>query len=204
MKENAYADLLNAVEHKLGKRLLTPRDFKQLSQEVENLIGKEISISTIKRLWGYISIDNDYRPHTYTLDTLAEYVGYKDYETFQLRKSESASSNPINDSHLFCSELITGDIIRLTWLPDRTVEIKFLGQDMFVITKSINSKLNVGDTFCCGCFINNHPLILLRLLHNNMPPTNYICGKDSGVKYELCRNYSHPAFSNGGGGSTNI
>lgn len=203
MKEaNYYLDLLNAVEHKLGKRLITPRDFKLLSNEVDKLLKKEISVSTIKRLWGYICTDDNYSPHTYTLDTLAEYAGYKDFETFILRKQETASSSPINDTHLFCSELLSGDIISLTWLPDRTVEIKFLGQDMFVITKSVNSKLNVGDTFCCGCFIENQPLVLLRLIHDNMPPQNYMCGKEGGIKYELYRNYN-PRLSPMGGGNAN-
>lgn len=55
------------------------------------------------------------------------------------------------------------------------------------VAESINFKLNVGDTFSCGCFINNYPLYLNRLLHGDMTPTSYVCGKEGGIKYEIRR-----------------
>lgn len=200
MQENKHHLLLNAVEDKIGIKLLTPRDFDFLSREVEHAIGTHISVSTLKRLWGYISTQSGYQPHIFTLDSLARYVGYKDYATFTKREHESASSDFIDKKHLFSSQLMPGDIITLRWQPDREVEIKFLGQDMFAVTRSINSKLNAGDTFCAGCFIYNHPLTITRLLHGDMPPMNYDCGKDGGIRYELHRSED----TTNGGGNTNI
>ena len=199
MQENRHQVLLNTVEHKIGRKLLTSRDFDFLSKEIQHATGTQISISTLKRLWGYISTKSGYQPHLYTLNSLASFIGYKDYATFIQREQDSASSDFIDKPHLFSSQLMPGDIITLRWQPDRVVEIKFLGQDMFAVTRSVNSKLDAGDTFSVGCFINDYPLIITRLLHSDMPPMSYICGKDGGIRYEL---HCHEQPSAWGGGNT--
>ena len=186
-QDNRYTKLLEAVEQKLQRKVTTPRDFEILSNELQRSVHNNISVSTLKRLWGYVSTESDYQPRLFTIDSLAQFIGHKDYASFIRHKDGTTSSDFINNSHLFSSQLIPGDIIIIRWLPDRTVEIKFLGQDMFMVTKSVNSKLDVGDTFCCGCFINDHPLIINRLLHGDMPPASYICGKEGGIKYEIRR-----------------
>ena len=196
--DNIYAELIETIEQKFQRRVTTPRDFDFLSNEIQRTVHANISVSTLKRLWGYVNTKSDYRPRMFTLDSLALLLGYQDYAAFLRHKDETASSDFIKNSHLFTSQLMPGDIITLKWLPDRIVEVKFLGQDMFAVTQSLNSKLDVGDTFSCGCFINNYPLYLNRLLHGDMAPTSYVCGKEGGIKYEIRRCNE----SNRGGDST--
>ena len=56
---------------------------------------------------------------------------------------------------------------------------------MFKVIESHNSKLCENDVIICERFIENAPLLLSNLIHNNEEPTNYICGKKGGVKFQL-------------------
>jgi hypothetical protein len=56
---------------------------------------------------------------------------------------------------------------------------------MFRVVKSLNSKLSENDTFICERIVENVPLTLSNLIHENGDPVNYICGKRGGVKYQV-------------------
>ena len=56
-----------------------------------------------------------------------------------------------------------------------------MGEDMFEVVESINSKLQAGDRFCCGCFIEGEPLYLFRLVRDNMVLGGYVCGQHDGI-----------------------
>jgi hypothetical protein len=56
---------------------------------------------------------------------------------------------------------------------------------MFRVVESKNSKLSQHDTFICERIIENQPLFLSNLIHENGNPVNYICGKKGGVKFQL-------------------
>lgn len=90
--DNIYAELIEAVEQKLQHRVTTPRDFDFLSNEIQRTVHANISVSTLKRLWGYVNTESDYRPRMFTLDSLALLLGYQDYAAFLRQKDETASS----------------------------------------------------------------------------------------------------------------
>ena len=66
--------LKEKVEIVAGKSIKTPRDFNFLSKQVEGFTGESLSASTLKRVWGYV--DTECKQSKYTLDTLAQMVGY--------------------------------------------------------------------------------------------------------------------------------
>mgnify|MGYP003318672969 CR=1 FL=1 len=78
MPELAY--LLTEVEKKYGRRIATTTDFESLSVVIEHTIGELISSSTLKRLWGYVSLNPT--PRIATLDVLSRFVGHKDFRSF--------------------------------------------------------------------------------------------------------------------------
>lgn len=87
-------------------------------------------------------------------------------------------------SSLFCN-LRKGDRVRLTWLPDRTCDILYEGSLSFRVTNSSYTRLQTGDTFHCSLIIEGEPLYLDNLQQQEQPPVVYVCGKKSGVYYEL-------------------
>jgi len=58
--------------------------FTQLSSDIEKVTGKRISDSTLKRILGKKKTDKDiYTPQVYTKNTLAEFLGYGNWEEFR-------------------------------------------------------------------------------------------------------------------------
>ena len=49
--------LLSEVERKYNRRIATTNDFESLSVVIEHYTGELLSASTLKRLWGYVSLN---------------------------------------------------------------------------------------------------------------------------------------------------
>ena len=58
-------------------------DFEKLSDEIFDVTGISLSISTLKRLFGKVSYNN--LPSLSTLNTMARYVGFEDWNAFRRR-----------------------------------------------------------------------------------------------------------------------
>ena len=76
-------ELLRQVQNKLGRSLATPSDFDALLLAVMQTTGERMSISTIKRLVGYVN--DSHEPSNATLSVLARYVGYRDWTDFTMQ-----------------------------------------------------------------------------------------------------------------------
>ena len=138
-------------------------------------------------LLGLLTAKKHFVPRISTLNILAQLVGYKDWQDY-LDRSEQGKWGESGFTHqniLYTRTLNRGTCIRLVWAPDRMVQIRLEGQDLFTITEVQNSKLSVGDTFICPCFVQNEPLFLHCLVHNGGTPTNYVCGKTGGIRYDV-------------------
>ncbi len=64
------------IEQHIGQSLHTPSDFQLLLQQIWEQLHVVLSLSTIKRLWGYIDSNN--RPRLSTLKMLSQFLGYED------------------------------------------------------------------------------------------------------------------------------
>ncbi len=58
----------------------TPKDFKFLSERIFEENHVNVSSTTLKRIWGYLQNDNS--PRSTTLNILANYVGYEDWDNY--------------------------------------------------------------------------------------------------------------------------
>lgn len=75
---------LSAIEQKLGwggSDQWTNQDFELLSEEIFKKTGSNLSLTTLKRIWGKV----DYRsqPSSSTLNVLAQYLGYAHWRDYQ-------------------------------------------------------------------------------------------------------------------------
>ena len=71
--------LKKRVEKKIGKPIKTRGDCELVSNAVLETLDIDISYSTIKRLYGLAPYTN---PNSKTKNTLAQFVGYKNYAHF--------------------------------------------------------------------------------------------------------------------------
>ena len=180
-----YKDLKEAAEKVAMRKIVVKRDFEYLSMHIQNRTGAYISPITLRRIWE----DEKYNiaPRQYTLDTLAHYVGFNNYEAFIISSSgeEKSQSGFLVNDYLPTNTLQKGVHIQIQWEPGRVITVEYIGCEMFKVVESINSKLSKGDTFQCDIITQGEPLYLNRLIHEGGYPTRYFCGKTSGVRYRI-------------------
>ena len=186
--EQLIQQLKDSIEQTTNRKMCTPKDFDFLSEEIFSRLNVMVSPTTLKRLWGYLNEGNV--PRKSTLSILAQFVGYRDWETFTeaAGKDDMASqSNLILSRRLSSFSLTKGDIVRLNWLPDRICTIRYLGDCMYEVTSSQHAKLQAGDTFHCSIFIEREPLYLDNLTHGTYQHIAYVAGKKDGIHFELLK-----------------
>ena len=185
INEEKQTELRKKIEVMSGIEPKTPKHFELLAASIFLRTKQKLSSTTLKRFWGYIEKDSDSKIRVSTLDILAQYAGYTSWEVFCKDNTKTDGSDFLLTKELHTAKIALFTVIRLLWEPDRCVSIRYEGSDLFTVIESVNSKLSVGDTFHCGGFVMNQPLILMELIHQGMPPCSYVCGKAGGIRFEV-------------------
>ena len=188
MHKKNIALLKVAVEKTFGAPCKSPRDFEQLATRILDITGRQVSSTTLKRVGGYLQNERNVSPRRATLDILARYVGYIDYETFcntSASVNETLQSDFLHNECIKACSLCRGARLRIMWKPDRIITVRHEGQELFYVEEAVNTKLSVGDTFMCFLFIQGEPLQLTRVIHEGGMPCNYICGRVNGITYTV-------------------
>ena len=110
-------ELLRQVADRFGKEVSATTDFERLSDTVESALREQISVSTLKRLWGYVN--DRHKPRVSTLDILCRYVGYRSFADFQAGLSSDKSSAFLSERTVRSADLQKGAIVEIGWLPNR-------------------------------------------------------------------------------------
>lgn len=169
------------VERRYGKVLATSTDFDRYSSHIKNKYHIDISPSTLKRLWGYVN--DHHKPRVQTLNQLSQYIGYANYSDFisWLKTSTKYNSSFFNAVQVTSSDVKLGASIEIGWSPNRLVRLQSLGNSVFEVIQSINSKLCVGDRFMTGCFIKNQPLYLSYIDREGERTAPFVAGRNGGL-----------------------
>lgn len=78
------------IEEKIDKEIRYPSDCEYLSYDIEKETKLRISINTLKRLFGFL--EDIKAPRLYTLDIIAKYLGYKNWDFLELSIKEDKDS----------------------------------------------------------------------------------------------------------------
>lgn len=179
MPELAY--LLEEVEKKYGRRIATTTDFESLSVVIEHQIGELLSSSTLKRLWGYVSLNPT--PRVATLDILSRFVGHKNFKAFcaSLKDSKAFVSTFFTAKYQTVAELASGVSVTIGWAPNRLVRLTYIGDFQFEVVSSENSHLLAGDRFELSEIIVGYPLYISRILRDGEYTPSYVAGQQGGI-----------------------
>ena len=169
------------IEKQLQRRIKTPYDFEFLTGVVWERLHEHISPTTLKRLWGYIDGADTTRRSTLCL--LSRFLGYEDWEAYMaaLTSRTDVESEVFAGEGLSIDDLQAGDLVEVTWLPNRRCVFQYEGNAHFLVTDAENAKLQVGDRFETACFILGKPLYIDRLVRGDEPPTAYVAGAKNGL-----------------------
>ena len=173
--------LLQVVEKTYGRKLYTTTDFESLSIIIENKIGELISSSTLKRLYGYVSMKPV--PRQSTLDVLSRVICYRSFEDIrsELKTNPKFSSNFFSTKTVCAASLQRGDKVKIGWMPDRVVTLSYLGDDNWQVEESLNSHLQEGDRFRAAFFMLAYPLYLSGIERDGETTPAYIAGTQGGL-----------------------
>ena len=94
--EALLSDCLESIERQLGwgpAERWTNRDFEELSDRIAATTEVNLSVTTLKRVWGRVSYAS--QPSTTTLDTLAQYAGYAHWRDYRHQHEVAAEPSPV-------------------------------------------------------------------------------------------------------------
>ena len=110
--EREIEELKKDVELKFGRRIETSSDFDVLYLSIKGETGKDISVSTLKRLWKYVNYSSS--PRVGILSILATYIGYKDWYDFLESDKVNDSSDFLNKNIIDSRTLKEGEEIEIS------------------------------------------------------------------------------------------
>ena len=170
-------------------KTLSPSDFDFLEEDIKKELPKTtINSKTLKRFFGYDRTEESSFIRLYTLDVLTQYVGYDNWNAYleHLHLLEGSGSGDFKGEEIKANDLKIDDTLQIAWQPNRKSTLKYLGGQRFEITKTENSKWQVGDTFFCKHFISGKPLYVDNLTDKNgvLKSAMYVVGEKSGISFE--------------------
>lgn len=172
--------LLRLVEVAAQRKMKSSSDFEFLSNAIALRCRHSLSISTLKRLWGYAN--NKHLPYFSTLCVLTQFIGYKDFDDFLANKDlEVPSSFTYEAESILSQNLCPGDMLWITWSPNRRCLITYHGSHRFHVTEAHNTKLCEGDSFHAMRFSEGMPLFLDKYIHKDNPPVTFVVGYSGGL-----------------------
>jgi len=172
-------ELKQRIEESLGRKMKASSDFTFLSGAIWERTHENLSASTLKRLWGYV--DGPDTTRNSTLEILSKFLGFNDWDGFLEKISESNGSDRVKTEHIRTDDLTVGDLVSVSWKPNRHCTFRYLGNYNFIVEKSENSKLKEGNTFHCSLFILGEPLYLNDLVQGDNPPVAFVVGNKDGL-----------------------
>ena len=173
--------LRSDIEQRVGQQLQSPADFQLLIQQIWEKNHAVLSLSTVKRLWGYV--ESNGAPRLSTLNTLARFLNFTDWHAYlvSLEQRGGIESAMFTGEGIQTSELKKGDLIAVTWQPNRQCSFRYLGDNQFVVEESKNAKLQRGTTFSTARFMISQPMYLDNILLTDGTRTSYVAGKRNGL-----------------------
>jgi hypothetical protein len=102
--------LKKEIEKKIGKKVTNRGDCELVSNVILETLEEEISYSTIRRLYGLV---NETKPNNKTLNTLAKFIGYKNYIHFSKNYSYKQKIDLTDIIYKTVSENDSQEIINL-------------------------------------------------------------------------------------------
>jgi hypothetical protein len=173
------AELKHRIEENMKRKMKTPTDFIFLSGAVFERTRETMSPTTLKRLWGYLEGADQTRNST--LEILSRFLGFSGWEQFIEEIDKESGSDLVRSPHIVANDLNVGDRVEVSWRPDRRCTFRYLGEQQFEVEVAENSKLKVGNTFCCSLFILGEPLYITRLVQGKNPSVDFVVGNKDGL-----------------------
>lgn len=136
--------VIDDIKSKSGLLFDQAKDFEVLAKLILEVTQRSIGITTLKRLLGYI--DDDHRTNSYTLNTIALYLGYSTWDAYLLARSVDSIWG-FQDTAVYVKSLVVNTEIYVKYM-DRVVRFKvimFHEEKALEVIQTSNSSLLPND-----------------------------------------------------------
>ncbi|MEI7594139.1 MAG: hypothetical protein WCK02_00205 [Bacteroidota bacterium] len=170
---------LKEIENKFGQEIRYPTDCEALSGHISMVTKERVSTSTLKRILGFVKGTKE--PRLFTLDVLAKYLGYENWDLYIEKFSNTNNSEFLNIEQVDVSMLDVNDIVCFSYEPNREVTMRYLGDFIFEVEVSQNSKLLKSDKIKVLHIVKHYPLLINSVVRNEKDLGQLKAGKVSGI-----------------------
>ena len=137
--------IIKKLKEKSGLLLDQAKDFGVLADKIFSETGRNIGITTLKRLLG--TVNDSRKTNEYTLNTIALYLGYTTWQNFTEANSIDSVWNFSEDETYYIQELPIASTLTVEYL-DREVSFTVIqqnGQKVLEVVSAKNSSLQKND-----------------------------------------------------------
>lgn len=175
-------EILKRVRDKVGLGMTTSADFDTLSQAIKDNTNENLGINTLKRLFGFKT--EKVVPRRSTMDIIAQYLGYEDYESLIKELGEDADISiftPIDC--IETQELERGTQLRIAYDPNRVFFLTYIGDFQFIVN-DVEGSRNIckGDILTITQIATGHRLVVTHVNRNGEDLGPYESAKFKGLK----------------------
>lgn len=167
------------IEKRFGKEVRYPTDCEALAGHISMVTGQRVSTSTMKRVLGFVKGTRE--PRLYTLDVIAMYLGYANWDAYLEALTSTDNSEFLAVRQVEVRSLRKGDKVEFTYEPDRKVAMRYLGDFLFRVTGSANSKILVDDEVRILNMVLDYPLLVSSVTRGGSDMGPFKAGKVSGI-----------------------
>ena len=181
MKFSPY--ITELLQQKVKRELRLSSDCEYLALDIESVTGEHIGVNTLKRLLGFI--DDEREPRPSTLDIIARYLDFENWDLLKCFDDKSNSSFSATEDEIRTIDLSPGQRIKISYQPDRLIELEYCGDGRFVVRESQNSKLQEGDELEIAHIVKGYPLLVSHVRRGGADLGSFTAGKAQGISFKI-------------------
>ncbi len=170
---------IKQIEQKFNKEIRYPSDCEALAGDILHVTKQAISTSTLKRIFGFITGSKE--PRLYTLDVIAQYLGYSNWDNYIENQLNIDNSDFLPIKQIEIEKLPPNAVVEILYAPETKLVLNYRENFEFEIKHSINSKLQEKDLLKIFNIVKDYPLIINSVTRNNVNLGSYKAAKISGI-----------------------
>ena len=175
-------EILKRIKEKAGVNMTKSVDFDILAQAIKDKTNESLGVNTLKRLFGYKT--EKVIPRLSTMDVIAQYLGYSDYETLIKELGDNADISLFTPVDMIeMKDLEKGTQLRISYDPNRVFFLTYLGDCKFIVNEVEGSKnILKGDILTITQLAVGHRLVVARVEREDENLGTFEAAKFKGLK----------------------